>query len=68
MLLEQNERRYPDMDQEEHSPMCAVVDCTEYGYYEREVDITTTKNILLNRKYYIYLCEDHKLEFDSYSR
>ncbi len=56
------------MDQEEHSPMCAVVDCTEYGYYEREVDITTVKNILLNRKYYIYLCEDHKLEFDSYSR
>ena len=41
--------------------LCADGDCKEYGYHERKImDLDTPKF------YYIYLCEEHTKEFDSF--
>jgi hypothetical protein len=42
-------------------PICAEEKCEEFGYYERQVF-----DEVADRKYYIYLCELHRGEFDSY--
>ena len=42
---------------------CSAGDCEEFGYYEREV-----KDAETNRKYYIYLCDGHCSEFDTYHK